>query len=179
VRDYGASGRPGDDARPAIQRAIDACAAAGGGTVVFAPGAYTSGSIELRSHVGVVLEAGATLYSAKGRDAFPTEALFHGEDLENVTLEGRGTLDGRAEYEWRENDIEDSYIYPNLLLMRAAGKPLLRPFPRPDAVGHLVRLVRCKDVQIRDLSFVRSPSWNIHLWGCERVVIDRWTSAAA
>ncbi len=172
VRDYGASGRRGDDARPAIQRAIEACAAAGGGTVFFPPGEYTSGSLELASHVRIVVEAGATVYSAKGRAAFPTEALFHGQDLVNVSLEGRGTLDGCAEYEWREHDIDDRYIYPNLLLMQAAGKSLRRSFPRPDAVGHLVRLVRCTDVHIRDLSLVRSPSWNIHLWGCERVVID-------
>jgi len=172
VRDFGASGKAADDARPAFQRAIDACAAAGGGTVLVPPGAYTSGSIELRSHLRLVVEAGATIFSAKGKEAFPTEAVFHGEDLENVTLEGRGTIDGRAEYEWRENDHDDCYIRPNLLLMQAAGKSLRRSFPKKDSVGHLVRLVRCKDVQIRGLSFVRSPSWTIHLWGCERIVID-------
>ena len=120
----------------------------------------------------MVLEAGATVFSAKGRASFPTEALFHGQDLENVTLEGRGTIDGRATYEWRENDIDDRYIHPNLVLMKAAGKSLNRSFPKKDAVGHLVRLVRCRDVVIRGLSFVRSPSWTMHLWGCERVVID-------
>jgi polygalacturonase len=172
VRDYGATGVRSDDARPAIQRAIDACAAAGGGTVLFPPGEYTSGSIELASHVRVVVDSGATVCSAKGKDAFPSEALFHGIDLVNVTLEGRGTIDGCAAYEWRENDIEDRYIYPNLLLMRAAGKSLRRSFPTKDSVGHLVRLVRCNDVHIRGLSMLRSPSWNIHLWGCERVVLD-------
>lgn len=172
VRDYGASGHGSDDARPALQRAIDACAAAGGGTVRIPPGEYTSGSLELRSHVRVWLERGATLRSAKGRAAFPKEALFYGEDLVNIALEGGGTIDGRAEYEWRENDIEDDYIRPNLLLMQAAGKSLRRPFPKPDSVGNLVRLVRCTDVRIRELSFVRSPSWNIHLWGCERIVLE-------
>jgi hypothetical protein len=172
VREFGASGRAADDARPAIQRAIDACAAAGGGTVVFPPGEYTSGSIELRSHVRVYLEPGATVFSAKGKEAFPTGALFHGEDLVDVALEGSGTLDGRAAYEWRANDHEDAYIAPNLRRMQALGKPLLRPFPTSDSAGHLVRLVRCTDVLIRDLSFRRSPSWNVHLWGCERVVID-------
>ena len=80
VRDYGATGVRGDDARLAIQRAIDACAAAGGGTVIFPPGEYTSGSIELASHVRVVVDGGATVYLAKGKVAFPTEALFHGID---------------------------------------------------------------------------------------------------
>lgn len=172
VRSFGASGRRLDDARPAIQRAIDACAAAGGGTVYVPPGEYTSGGLELRSGVRVELEAGATVYSAKGREHFPTEALFHGIDLTNVALEGRGTIDGQATYEWRDHDHDDCYILPNLLAQRAAGKSIRRSYPSADSAGNLVRLVRCTDVSIRDLSFVRSPSWNIHLWGCERVVID-------
>jgi hypothetical protein len=122
--------------------------------------------------VRVVVDSGARLLSAKGKAAFPKDALFHGEDLENVTLEGRGTIDGRAEYEWRENDLDDRFIDPNLQRAKAAGKSLRRAFPKPDAVGHLVQLVRCRDVAIRGLSFVRSPSWTIHLWGCDRVVLD-------
>jgi len=172
VRDFGATGRRGDDARPALQKAIDACAAAGGGTVLVPPGEYVTGSLELRSHVRVVVDSGATLLSAKGRAAFPKDALFYGEDLENVTLEGRGSVDGRAEYEWRENDLDDRYIHPNLVRQQAAGKSLRRSFPKADSVGHLVQLVRCKDVAIRGLSFVRSPSWTMNLWGCERVVLD-------
>jgi polygalacturonase len=172
VRDFGASGKRDEDARGAIQRAIDACAQAGGGTVLLPPGEYTSGTLELRSHVRFFVESGATLFSAKGRDAFPADALLHGQDLEGVTIEGRGTIDGRAEYEWRENDLDDRYLHPNLLLMQAAKKSLRRAFPKSDSVGHLVQLVRCKDVRLRDLSFVRSPSWTIHLWGCERIVLD-------
>ncbi len=172
VREFGASGRRGDDARPAIQRAIEACSAAGGGTVVVPSGEYTSGTLELKSHVRFVVESGATIFSAKGRAAFPVDALFHGVDLDDVALEGRGTIDGRAEYEWRENDMQDDYIRPNLELAKAAGKSLRRSFPKPDSIGHLVELVRCTNVAIRELSFVRSPSWTIHLWGCERVAID-------
>lgn len=171
VRSFGATGAAADDTRP-LQAAIDACAKAGGGTVLIPAGDYVSGTLELRSHVRVVVDAGARLLSAKGKAAFPKDALFHGEDLENVTLEGRGTVDGRAEYEWRENDLDDRFIDPNLQRAKAAGKSLRRAFPKPDAIGHLVQLVRCKDVAIRGLSFVRSPSWTIHLWGCDRVVID-------
>jgi polygalacturonase len=172
VRQFGASGQRADDARPAIQRAIDACAAAGGGTVAFPPGEYTSGTILLRSRVRIWLESGATVFSAKGQEAFPKDALFYGEDLESIALEGRGTIDGRAEYEWRENDIDDRYIEPNRVRAQAAGKSLRRAFPKKDSVGHLLQLVRCRDVRLRDLSFVRSPSWTIHMWGCERIVID-------
>ncbi|HTT63746.1 MAG TPA: glycosyl hydrolase family 28-related protein, partial [Bryobacteraceae bacterium] len=42
INDYGATGYKSEDARPAIQRAIDAAAAEGGGTVYLPPGEYTS-----------------------------------------------------------------------------------------------------------------------------------------
>lgn len=58
VKDYGATGRKADDARSAIQKAIDACAAAGGGAVYLPPGEYTSGTLYLRSHVYFHIEAG-------------------------------------------------------------------------------------------------------------------------
>ena len=42
VEDYGATGSKQDDARPALQQAIDACGKSGGGTVYVPPGEYTS-----------------------------------------------------------------------------------------------------------------------------------------
>ena len=172
VRAYGASGVKEEDAQAAIQQAIDACAQAGGGIVYFPPGAYTSGTIHLRSHVRIHLEAGATIYSSKHRASFDKHGLFYGENVENITLEGRGTVHGQAEYEWRLSDMRDWYIYPNQILAEKAGMPLMRAFPTPDSYGNLVLLVDCTDVCIRGLSFLHSPSWTMHLFGCERLVID-------
>ncbi|MCX8161123.1 MAG: glycosyl hydrolase family 28 protein [Candidatus Saccharicenans sp.] len=173
VRDYGATGKKAQNAGQAIQRAVEACAAAGGGLVYFPPGDYSSGTIHLRSHVRIFIEAGATIYSIKDKSAFDREALFYGEDLVDVTLEGRGVVDGQAGYEWRENgDFHDDFIYPNQLEMEKIGRPLLRSFPRNDQYGKLVLLLRCRDVLIRGLSFIDSPSWTIHPYGCERLTID-------
>jgi hypothetical protein len=174
VRHYGASGLGSDDAQAALQKAVDACAAAGGGRVYVPPGDYTTGTIHLRSHVRFFVEAGATILSKKDdKAAFDQDALFYGEDLVNISLEGRGTIDGQAEYERRPNgDFHDDFIYPNQLMQERAGKPLLRSFPKPNQYGKLVLLLRCRDVRISGLSFVDSPSWTIHLYGCERTVID-------
>ena len=51
VKDFGATGKKADDARAPIQKAIEACAASGGGTVEVPPGEYTSGTLHLRSKV--------------------------------------------------------------------------------------------------------------------------------
>jgi Glycosyl hydrolases family 28/Pectate lyase superfamily protein len=179
VKDYGATGSKQDDARPALQRAIDACGKSGGGTVYVPPGEYSSGQLHLRSGVRLYLEAGATLFaSLDGRqfDPPPKSALLIGEDLHDIALEGRGTIDGQASYVWRPNDFTDFYIRPNQLQMEAAGKPLLRSFPsgfpQETVYPRLVLLLRCQDVRIAGLKFLRSRSWTINPYACKRLVID-------
>ena len=179
VKDYGATGRKPDNARPALQQAIDACGRAGGGTVYVPPGEYTSGQLRLRSGVRLYLEAGATLFaSLEGRDfdPAPKSSLLYGEDLHDIAIEGRGAIDGQASYEWRKNDFTDFYIRPNQVLMEATGKPLLRSFPvgfaKETVYPRLVLLLRCVDVRIHGLKFLRSRSWTINPYACKRLVID-------
>ena len=70
VRDFHATGKKSDDARPAIQKAIDAAAAAGGGTVYLPPGDYTSGTLLLRSHVNIYIEVGRHTLRIRGSRCF-------------------------------------------------------------------------------------------------------------
>ena len=53
VRDYAATGDKADNAQAALQAAIDACAAAGGGQVYFPPGAYTTGTLQVSTLRGL------------------------------------------------------------------------------------------------------------------------------
>ena len=179
VKDYGATGIKSDNARPALQQAIDACGKAGGGTVYVGPGEYTSGQLHFRSGVRLYLEAGATLFASLDGAQFdpsPKSALISGEDLHDIALEGRGTLDGQSTYEWRPNSITDFYILANQRLMEATGKPLMRPFPHgfPDEkiYPRMVLLLRCTDVRITGLKFLRSRSWTINPYACKRLLID-------
>jgi hypothetical protein len=176
VKAYGATGKKADNARTAIQRAIDACARAGGGTVYLPPGDYTSGTLHLRSHVRFYIASGATLFAAEEDSAFDTDGLLAGEDLENITIEGRGTINGQAKYDWRMNVIDDGYIRDNQKSAQAAGLPLMRSFPKGMGVRktypHMIKLLRCKDVRIAGLSIVDSPSWTIYPYACERLRID-------
>ncbi len=178
VKSFGATGKKDDNAQKAIQKAIDACAATNGGLVYFPPGDYPSGKICLRRNVRLHLEAGSRLYALKeevkiGDESELKNALIFGEHLENVTIEGCGTLDGQAEYVWRLDDFEDDFIRPNKELMLSLGKPVLRSFPK-DMYGRkkLILLLNCKNVRISGISLVNSPSWTLNLYGCERTVID-------
>jgi hypothetical protein len=176
VRDYGATGNKADDARTPIQQALDDCAKAGGGEVYLPPGEYTSGTLHLRSHVRFYLEAGATLLAAEEDPAYDTDGLLFGEDIDNITIEGRGTINGQAKYDWRMNVIDDGYIRDNQKAAEAAGVPLMRSFPKGMGVRkiypHMIKLVRCKDVRITGLSIIDSPSWTIYPYACERLRIE-------
>ena len=176
VKDYGATGRKEDLATQALQRAIDACAQSGGGEVYFPAGNYTSGTLHLRSHVKLYLEAGATLYGSKSESDFTTDALLLGEDLENIGIEGRGVINGQSEYDWRMNIIDDGYIRDNQRAAEAAGVPLMRSFPKEmdhrKIYPHMIKLIRCKDIRVAGISIINSPSWTFYPYDCDRLRID-------
>lgn len=75
-----------DNATKAIQSAIDACTAAGGGIVYVPPGAYTIGAIHLKDNVSLYLEGGATLFLSQN------PADFVGRARSMINSAGRATL---------------------------------------------------------------------------------------
>ena len=141
----------------AIQAAIDACAAAGGGVVYFPPGQYHSGGLRLRSRVHLYLEAGATLLGSPHLDDYPVtipairsytdnyteRSLLYGEGLENVGLHGPGTIDGR-------------------------GGAFQGPYK---ARPYLIRMISCRNVSLSGLTLRDSPMWVQHYLDCEDVLI--------
>lgn len=112
IQAFGAVGDGKTKETAAIQEAIDACAKSGGGTVFLPAGTYLCGSIHLRSDVTLELDSGATIQASKDESDFdPYEELgfendadrettyFHysllwGENVHNVAIVGRGTIDG-------------------------------------------------------------------------------------
>lgn len=182
VKDYGATGVKSDNAQGAIQKAIDACGKAGGGMVYLPPGEYTSGTLFLRSHVRFHIEGGATLFASKDMTLFngtpkpDKAALFFADHVEDITLEGRGTVNGQGAYIWKIDDLNDPLVRPAKDLMRSLGKSLLRSFPEgyPDrkVYPHLVWMGDSTDIRITGLSFIYSPTWTMAFHACERLVMD-------
>jgi polygalacturonase len=186
VTRYGALGDGRTSCTEALQRAIEACAASGGGTVLFPRGRYLTGALTLRSHVHLHLSAGATLLASARQDDFPPvkgrdegvertihSSLINGSDLENVAITGQGVLDGQGEPWLQAHQVTQQMRVQGNVPRDAeypAGAPLRWPRPR------LVALVRCRRVLVQGVTLVDTPLFGVHLVYCEDVAVDRITT---
>jgi len=155
IRDYGAvSGRTHNQAAQ-LQAAIDACHASGGGTVHVPPGEYLSGTLWLKSHVTLYLEAGATIQaSTKPEDFQPGAAqLITARKAEHISILGPGVLNGGG--------IAD-----------LGRRPGFADEPRPKFRRQVILFEDCRQVILRDFTILYSDSWACHLRFCQKVVVD-------
>lgn len=113
VTDYGAVPDGRILSSPGIQKAIDACSAAGGGTVVFAAGVYLSGSIFLKNNVHLQIDKDVTLLGSQNFDDYPEintriagiemkwpAALINVIGQKNVTIDGNGKINANGKFCW-------------------------------------------------------------------------------
>ena len=139
----------------ALQAAIDARAAAGGGTVVLTPGTYLTHGFFLKSGVTLHLLKGATLLGDGDRTKYPPIPLEHSElkggvwqaligacEAERVGVEGEGTVDGQG----------------RLCTYRGADRPR----------GLLFR--RCRNVRVTGVTLKNAMSWMCYFKECTDVL---------
>ncbi len=166
IRDFGARGDGITRDTGALQRTIEAAARAGGGTVFVPAGQYVIGSIFLRDHITLYLDAGAVLLGSEDPADYPITAarwegvtqdahspLIAGEGLKNIAIVGRGTIDGRGAVWWQ----------------RQRAKTLAAPRPR------LIAFANCSNVLIEGVTLTNSPAWTINPVRCENVTVDKVT----
>ena len=177
VRTFGATGDGVTIDTPAVNRAIEAAAAQGGGTVWFPAGTYSCYTIRLKSHVGLHLDHGATILAASvpdggtttgGYDAAgprqPWEAyqdfghnhwansLIYGEGLEDISITGMGLIWGKG-------------------LSRGEGNEL--PLAESAGVGNkAIALKNCHNVTIQNVSILMGGHFAILLTGVDNVLLD-------
>ena len=108
VRDSGAAGDGSTNDTAAIQKAIDLAEAGGGGEVLLTSGTYMTGSIEMKSHITLNLDAGAEIHGVSDPAAYPLtdgarweglthnchQALIFAHDAEDIAITGSGSIYG-------------------------------------------------------------------------------------
>ncbi|RCR70605.1 glycoside hydrolase family 28 protein [Larkinella punicea] len=169
VFDTGAKGDGKTMDTKAIQTAIDRCHAAGGGKVYLHNGRFLSGTIYLKSYVTLYVEAGAVLLGSEKASDYPdqaseyptydehpltSKAFIYAENSQNVTIEGRGTIDGRGDL-IDNRKLTDPYV-----------RPSFKYRPR------IIHLRGCENVQVRNLTLRNAASWLQTYQACKNLVID-------
>ena len=162
ITDFGAVSDTTVLSTEAIQQAIDRCSEAGGGRVVVPAGMYMTGTLVLRSHVNLYLEQGATLYgSTRLEDYRPmktdyvslrtqtaTVQLLYADHVEDVSISGYGTIDGRGRAFKKQSWNDEGITRP-----------------------HLLRFVQSRDISIEDVTLRNSGCWMQHYLACDRLQI--------
>ncbi len=157
----------------AIQAAVDAATAAGGGKVIIPAGRFLSGTVLLKSNVELHLEQGASLISSLNEEdiqPFPAAAeddnkdtgwdggFFLGaKDAENVAITGLGVIDGQGDKVFFDHDDDNGWHEcPKTC---ASFRPRMMLFEN-------VTNFTVKDVILKDAAF-----WTLHMAGCRHVRI--------
>jgi len=164
VKQYGALGNGTHSDTVALQQAIDAAAAAGGGTVTFPPGRYLSGSLDLKSHVTLRLEENATLLGSPRRVDY-RRVNFHGLVLADQQVDigicGPGAIDGQGaalaadtERLWHQGDLADA---------KEGERPVL------------INFRACTNVLVRDVTLKDSACWVEDYRDCEHLAVEHVT----
>jgi len=174
VTEFGARGDGKALDTPAINRAIEAAATAGGGTVHFPAGAYLCFSIHLKSNVTVDLSRGSTIIAADS----PTDGKSPGYDL------AESNAPWEAYQDYGHNHWHNSLIWgvgleniaitgPGLIWGRGLSRGTGLPKAESPGVGNKsIALKNCHNVLLRDFSILHGGHFGILATGVDNFTID-------
>ena len=153
----------------AVQKAIDACHAAGGGTVYFPAGTYVLATVFLKSNVHICIDKDALILGAPSfYDYAPQEkieypiyqdashtyfdcSMFVGRNCENIAIYGEGAIDMRSV--WDEDNVRD----------------IVHRGPK------CIALKECTNVEISGLKIDNVTDLAVYFAGCENVDVHHLT----
>lgn len=182
VCDYGAKPDGETVNTGAIQKTIDACSEAGGGTVVFSEGTYMTGSIFLKDNVNLRVDKDVLVKGVQDESAYPDvytrvagietnwpAALINAHDLTGVKIYGEGTIDGSGSMWW------DKYW----AMRKKYDKKGLRWVVDYDCKRpRLMLIYNSTNVSIEDLTLKEPGFWTLHICYSSNVLVDGLTIKA-
>ena len=183
-----------------INTTIDKAAKEGGGTLYFPAGNYLTGPINMQSNITLHIESGATIrFSDDFEDYLPFMTvrwegvvmktfapLINAQNANNLTITGRGTLDGQGKKWWdfdnplitearstgkitHVTDIQRQWEEANKgLVVDDYFKPTIeRRFFRPP----FIQFYECENILIEGVTIKNSPFWTINPEFCNNLVV--------
>lgn len=181
IMEYGAVNDGKTLTTAAIQKAIDACAANGGGMVYVPKGEFLVGTLNLKSNVDFHLETGATIVATTDLTQYQKHydypaGVFYTENAHNLSITGFGTIFGQGmkmmyadsakvmggkEFTRQKNDfrkvasgIGDGPLYPK------------------DRFHQMIIFSQCTKVTLKDFKVIDAPYWTFLIVHCDDVLCD-------
>jgi polygalacturonase len=188
IRDYGAKGDGKTKNTAAIQKAIEACFAAGGGKVLVPEGKWLTGAIHLKSSVNLHFALGAELhFSDDPRDYLPVvftrwagfelynySPLIYARDCENIAITGPGKLFGHGEawWNWKSGSATALHIYRDQVLKSIPPEERIYGTPEAGLRPQFISPINCKNVLLEGFSIeTPGPFWTVNLIYCDRAIV--------
>lgn len=190
VREHGARGDGVADDTAALQQAIDAAAAAGGGRVVLPAGRYLSRPLALRSRIDLHLEKDAVLVMSERFEDYPQGSnvflkFLAAEGVEDVRVSGPGTIDGRGQRWWerflelKAEKREKEFPRPQAIYVSKSRRVALEGFTSVNPPNSHCSFRDCRDLTFRGLTMTapdESPNTDaINLGRTKNVLITSCT----
>ena len=173
---YGAVGDGNTLATKAIQSAIDACHAKGGGTVVLKPGSYLTGAVFLKDGVELRLDKGVELIGSQRFEDYPNidtriagiemkwpAALLNMIGIKKAAVTGEGRVNARGKFCW------DKYW----AMRKEYDAKGLRWIVDYDVKRVRTLLIQhSSDITVKGVQFSNSPFWTVQVLYSEYVTVD-------
>jgi polygalacturonase len=162
ITNYGAIGDGAFTNTTAIQSAINAASAAGGGTVQVPAGVFLCGPFKLASQINLQLEAGALL-RVLPLDKYPgglvnPSNFISGDRLHDVAITGAGAIDGQGAPWWPYAKTSPDARRPRLITPSNCERLLIEGITLSNSpMFHIALGGRCRDVTVRRIT-VRAPA---------------------
>jgi len=184
VRDFGAVGDGQTIETAALQKALDSVAS-NGGEVRIPPGRYVTGSLVLKSHTILHLDAGATLLGSSNRDDYPIvrarwegietnchRALISADHAEDIAITGAGVVEGNPDVGRLRNPRG-----PTVIETIECGNVRVEGLTLKSFRIWTLHPAYCHDVRISGVTFetAGANSDGIDPDSCQRVLIDGCT----
>lgn len=159
---FGAVGDGLSDNTAAIQNAVSACAAGGGGTVVLSVAGknavYVTGPFTLKSHVHLQIDQGVTLQAINTHSRYvaayinwvyrPNEALISAKDATDVGITGGGIIDGAGD---QPDPNDGGRTWHDVANDATDANPSTRPW--------MLEFYQCDHVTISGVTLQHQPYW--------------------
>ena len=150
-----------------IQFAIDYIHNKGGGRLVFSVGRYLTGTIHLKSGVGLYLEEGAVLQGSLNPFDYDKEnftALILANKQQNISISGNGIIEGQGRL-----------VAANIVALVHSGiinDPLRNDRPTESIRPMIIYFRECSSVLIKNITISNSASWVQTYDQCKDLSID-------